>query len=171
MFKIEITRTIQRFAGAVFIDTILQMLGHTVAGHKRHIGLFQFKFRIAQQAGDTHLDNPDPELLAAHRGAVQIHQNGFHRALQINRQHRIIHGISDSGFYTGQRTIAERNELHFAVARFHDVHNTVLANLEPAVLGDFQGTKAALAVDVAQIRDMNGLGNVHKSRILFFLCN
>ena len=140
-----------------------------MAGNERDIRLFQLKFRVAQQARDAHLDDPNPELFAAHGGAIQIHQHGFDRFLGRHRVQRIVRRISNRRFHAGQRVVAKGNELHFAVAGFHDVHNTVFAGLEVAVLGRFQRAEAALAVDVTQIRDMNGFGNVHRSRILFFV--
>ena len=97
MFKIKIAGFVERFAGAVLINAILKMFGNAVARNKGKVSIFKLKPGVTEHACRAHLDNPDPEIFAAHGCSVKVHKNSVEGVFRLNGQNGVIYGISNCG--------------------------------------------------------------------------
>ena len=161
VLEIVAARLVQRSAGAVFVDAVLQMLRHRMAGHERDVAFTELELRVAQKTCDAHLDDPDPEFLRTHRRAVEIHQHGADGIFRIDGQDGVVRRERDRGFDAREGAVAEGDELDFLVAGGENVAHAVLADGKAAVLGLLQHMEPAVGGDVPEVGDVNGFGQAH----------
>jgi len=129
--EIPLPRLFNRFIGTIFINAILQVLGNGMTRHVRLIAGFQFKFGIAQQTGRRFFDNPDPEMLAVHRGAVEIHQHRLQRFFNLHVVNRIIGRITHRRFHIGHLPLIFKcDKFHFTVSRCLHRNHPLLSHLK-----------------------------------------
>lgn len=132
-FEVITARLLHFFLRAVLVNAVLEVLAHAVAGNVRPIRGCQPKLLIAEEARHGAFDDPDPEFLAAHAGAVQVHEHRPDGTLDVDRKDRIKRGISQFGFHPGQRVPLEEDEIRLSIAGGEDFFHPIFPNLETAL--------------------------------------
>ena len=136
------------------------------------VGIFKLEFGVAEHACRAHLDDPDPEILAANGCSVEIHENGVERIFGLYGVNGIVNRIGNCGFDTCESVASERNELDLFVARCDNAVNSVFACYELAVFCCFKKMKTALGTDDSEVGDVYGFVKKHRdflSKIKFKL--
>jgi len=130
-----------------------------MAGDVRQVGVLQLKTRIPEQAGEGHLDDPDPEAFAAHAGAVQIHQHRLQRPVDGHRMNGIVGRVAQRRTHVGLRPPGEGDELDLAVAGRRHRSDAVLPHPEEAIATRRQRHQAVIRRELAQAGNHDALAH------------
>ena len=155
MLEVVCTGLFHRLVGTVLLDAVLQMLRNTVTGDKRYVRLLEFELRISKQTSGRHLDDPDPELLAAYARTVKIHQYRLDRLLHPDRMYRVVRRVVHRRRHVSQRLIRKPDKLHLAVAGRRYRLDATNANAEHPVRRTGKRYKTFSFVNLSQVRYIN----------------
>jgi len=133
MLKVELARFLDGAVGAVLRDAVLKMFADAVARHVRQVGLLKLELGIIEQRRGGLLDDPHPEVLAAQRRAVQVHQHRLDGPVDLHVVHGIVSGVAQGRIDQRQHVRLERDKLDLAIARRRDGNDAIATGCESAV--------------------------------------